>query len=97
MVNISGTVTASASPDTNIKAKTLKRTAEAGSPAYALYTVTPENMVTAQNRCAELLSLLPTQIQNKGATVDITTAGLKCKATVKTLNIDTWAAPLTKL
>lgn len=97
VVNIGGTVTASASPDTNIKAKTLKRTAEAWSPAYALYTATPENMITAQNRCAELLSLLPTQIQNKGTTVNITTTGLKCKATVKTLNIDTWAVPLTKL
>lgn len=96
VVNISGTVIVAASPDTNTDPKTLKR-ANKESIAYTLYTATPENIITAQNRCAELLAMLPTQIQNKGTTVNITTTGLKCDATVKTLNIDTWAAPLTKL
>lgn len=96
IVNISGIVKASSSPDTNIDPKTLKRTNKE-SIAYTLYTATPENMITAQNRCAELLSLLPKQIQNNGTTVNITTTGLKCEANPKTLNIDTWAIPLTHL
>lgn len=97
VVNISGVVTASASSDTNVNAKSLTRTNNAGSPAYALYKATPENMITAQNRCAELLAMLPTEIKNSGTTVKITTNGLSCKPTVKTLNIDNWAVPLTKV
>lgn len=97
VVNISGLVTASASPDTNIDPKTLKRTTGTGSPAYANYIATPENMITAQNRCAALLAMLPTEIKNNGTTVKITTSGLECKPNVKTLNIDTWAAPLKKV
>jgi hypothetical protein len=97
VVNISGTITAFASPDTNIKSKTLKRSNDGGSPAYALYTPTSENMITAQNRCTALLNMLPAQIQNNETTVKITTNNLNCKGTVKTLNIDTWAVPLTKV
>jgi hypothetical protein len=97
VVNISGVVTASASPDTNIKPKTLKRTAGNWSAAVALYEATPENIITAQKRCAALLAMLPTKIENSGSTVEITTKRLTCKPEVKLLNIDTWSAPLKKV
>ncbi len=94
IVNISGVVTASSSPDTNIDKVTLKRTTGTGSPAVALFMETDENIATAKNRCAELLAKLPKEIENNGTTVKITTEGLTCKPTVKTLDIDTWSAPL---
>jgi hypothetical protein len=97
-VNLSGTIVATASPDINISTnlKGIGNNAKV-SPALALYRATPESMMTAHKRCNELLQALPTSTKVNWTQFTITTNWLSCKAEVKPLNIDIWAAKLTKV
>jgi hypothetical protein len=93
-VNFSGKMIAGASPDSNLTSGSLKRV-DGKSPTIGLYTPLPENIATAQMRCTEILSTIR-QIK-PGNNATITTTGLSCEGVAKTLNIDSWSAPLTKV
>lgn len=89
VINISGSIIGTASPDVNLVGGTLK--SQSGqSPAYALYRRTRENMETARKRCMDLLTMIPATLSRGGKDVRVTAEGLQCEPRVLTLDEEKW-------